>query len=156
MSFVFKLSGLIIDAFGEWQDLSLHTKHIKYLCSILKGNEAKFIVVGGAGSLYMDKEYKIRLMDTPDFPKEYLPLAKASAEALEYLCTQNEINWLYVSPAAIFDYNAKKTNSYQIIGEEFQTNKQGESIISYKDYAMALIKLASNNTYNKQRIGLIS
>jgi hypothetical protein len=60
---------VIIDAFGEWQDLSLHLKHIEYLNSILQGNEAKLIVVGGAGSLYMNTTHTLRLMDTPEFPK---------------------------------------------------------------------------------------
>ena len=45
---------VIVDAFGEWQDLSLHLKHIEHLNSILQGNEAKLIVVGDAGSLYME------------------------------------------------------------------------------------------------------
>ena len=74
---------VIIDAFGEWQDLSLHKKHIEFLDKILQGNSAKLVVVGGAGSLYMDKSHTTRLMDTPDFPKEYMGVAEATAEVLK-------------------------------------------------------------------------
>lgn len=37
---------VIIDAFGEWQNLSLHKAHMEHLVQILSGNSAKFLVVG--------------------------------------------------------------------------------------------------------------
>ena len=85
---------VIVDAFGEWQNLSLHKAHIEHLVQILAGNSAKFLVVGGAGSLYMDKEHTVMFMDTPDFPQEYIPVAKATAEVLEVLRPNNKINWV--------------------------------------------------------------
>ena len=33
---------VIIDAFGEWQNLSLHKAHMEHLVQILSGNRAKF------------------------------------------------------------------------------------------------------------------
>ena len=85
---------VIIDAFGEWQNLSLHKAHMEHLVQILSGNSAKFLAVGGAGSLYMDKEHSVMFMDTPDFPQEYIPVAKATAEVLEVLRPNNKINWV--------------------------------------------------------------
>lgn len=38
---------IIIDAFGEWGNLSLHKKHIEWLSKILQGSKAKLFVVGG-------------------------------------------------------------------------------------------------------------
>lgn len=38
---------IIIDAFGEWENLSLHKKHIECLSVILQGSKAKLFVVGG-------------------------------------------------------------------------------------------------------------
>ncbi|WP_301008355.1 SDR family oxidoreductase [Helicobacter sp. UBA3407] len=144
---------VIIDAFGEWQDLSLHLKHIEYLNSILQGNEAKLIVVGGAGSLYMNTTHTLRLMDTPEFPKEYMGVAEATAEVLEFVRKSN-LNWLYISPAALF-YEGKSQN-YELIGEEFKVNAKGESRVSYSTYATALIKLLSSGEIKmRQRISLI-
>ncbi len=146
---------VIIDCFGEWKDLSLHKKHIEYLVKILAGNKARFLVVGGAGSLYMDKTHSTRLMDTPSFPSEYLGVTKATADVLDVLRNTKEIHWVYVCPPAEFVFDAPKTGKYKIIGEEFETNAKGESKGSYADYATAMIEIAGDSKYDKQRMGVI-
>lgn len=146
---------VIIDAFGEWQNLSLHKAHMEHLVQILSGNRAKFLVVGGAGSLYMDTSHTTMLMDTPDFPQEYLPVARATAEAFDVIKASKGINWVYVSPPAVFIPDAPKSGKYKIIGEEFELNSKGESKISYADYAIAMIEIALDSTYSKQRVGVI-
>ena len=146
---------VIIDAFGEWQNLSLHKAHMEHLVQILSGNRAKFLAVGGAGSLYMDKEHSVMFMDTPDFPQEYLPVARTTAEAFDVIKVSKDINWVYVSPPAVFIPDAPKSGKYKIIGEEFEVNSKGESKISYADYAIAMIEIAIDSTYSKQRVGVI-
>ncbi|KPH49859.1 NADH-flavin reductase [Helicobacter pullorum] len=146
---------VIIDAFGEWQNLSLHKAHMEHLVQILSGNRAKFLAVGGAGSLHMDTSHTTMLMDTPDFPKEYLPVARATAETFDVIKASKGINWLYVSPPAVFIPDAPKSGKYKIIGEEFELNSKGESKISYADYAIAMIEIALDSTYSKQRVGVI-
>ena len=146
---------VIIDAFGEWQNLSLHKAHMEHLVQILSGNRAKFLAVGGAGSLYMDTSHTTMLMDTPDFPQEYLPVARATAEAFDVIKASKGINWVYVSPPAVFIQDAPKSGKYKIIGEEFELNSKGESKISYADYAIAMIEIALDSTYSKQRVGVI-
>ncbi|VEJ07116.1 Putative NADH-flavin reductase [Helicobacter pullorum] len=146
---------VIIDAFGEWQNLSLHKAHMEHLVQILSGNSAKFLVVGGAGSLYMDTSHTTMLMDTPDFPKEYIPIARAETEGLAVLRNTQGLNWVYVSPPAVFIPDAPKSGKYKIIGEEFKVNSKGESKISYADYAIAMIEIALDSTYSKQRVGVI-
>lgn len=44
---------VIINAFGEWEDFSLFKKQGAHLA----GNKARFLVVGGAGGLYIDKSH---------------------------------------------------------------------------------------------------
>ncbi len=102
---------VIIDAFGEWQNLSLHKAHMEHLVQILSGNSAKFLVVGGAGSLYMDTSHTTMLMDTPDFPKEYIPIARAETEGLAVLRNTQGLNWVYVSPPAVFIPDAPKSGN---------------------------------------------
>lgn len=146
---------VIIDAFGEWKDLSLHKKHAEHLVQILQGNKARFLVVGGAGSLYMDKSHTTKLMDTPTFPDSYQGVAKATAEVLELLRGQKGINWVYVSPPAEFVADGAKSGKYKIIGEEFEVNAKGESKASYADYASAMIDIAENKKLNQVRVGVI-
>ncbi|MWV61806.1 NAD(P)H-binding protein [Helicobacter saguini] len=155
------LSGFdsIVDAFGEVKDPSLFVKHIQHLHDILKGNPARLIIVGGAGSLYLDKSHTKQLFDTPDFPKEYLPVAKAHGEVLDFLRAQDSkagaINWVYVSPPADFRFDGVKSGKYKIIGEEFETNSKGESAGSYADYALAIVDIIKDSKINKQRVGVI-
>ncbi len=146
---------VIIDAFGEWQNLALYQKHGAHLLSILKNNPAKFLVVGGAGSLFMDKAHTVMLMDTPDFPEGYKGVARAHGELLNLLRQEKNLNWVYVSPAAEFVFDAPQTGAYKIIGEEFETNAQGESKISYADYASAMLDVAEDNTLCHTRVGAI-
>lgn len=151
------LSGfdVIIDAFGEWKDLSLHKKHGEHLLKILQGNKARFLVVGGAGTLYMDKSHTTRLMDMPTFPESHRLIAKAGAEVWELIRVEKGINWVYVSPPAEFVPDAPKSGKYKIIGEEFEVNAKGESKGSYADYASAMIDIAQNPKLNQVRVGVI-
>lgn len=146
---------VIIDAFGEWQDLSLHKKHIESLSKILQGSRARLLVVGGAGSLYMDSSHTARLMDMPNFPKEYLGVAQANAEVLTFLRDEKGFTWVYVSPSLEFVPALPKSNHYKIIGEEFELNANNESKISYGDYASAMIDIALDLGYKNMRVGVI-
>lgn len=146
---------VIIDAFGEWQDLSLHKKHIEYLSRILNGQKAKFLIIGGAGSLYMDKSHTTMLMNTKGFPTEYIGVATAAAEVLGVLRKQTTFDWVYVSPAAVFSPEIPKSGKYKIIGEEFEVNSNGQSEVGYADYASAMLEIAIDPKYKKERVGVI-
>ncbi|MBQ7659666.1 MAG: NAD(P)H-binding protein, partial [Alphaproteobacteria bacterium] len=76
---------VVIDAFGAWTEdtLPLHSKSLKHLCDILSNSDTRLLVVGGAGSLYVNKEHTMQVVDTPDFPEMFKPLAKAQGKALE-------------------------------------------------------------------------
>ena len=146
---------VIIDAFGEWQDLSLHKKHTESLSKILQGSRARLLVVGGAGSLYMDSSHTARLMDMPNFPKEYLGVAQATAEVLTFLRDEKGFTWVYVCPATEFVPTLSKSNHYKIIGEEFELNANNESKIGYRDYASAMMDIALDSNYEDVRVGVI-
>ena len=146
---------VVIDAFGEWKDFSLYKKHGEHLAKILAGSKARLLVVGGAGSYYMDKSHTTRLMDMPTFPSAYKGVANAHAELLGLLREQNGLNFVYVSPPAEFIADAPKSGKYKIIGEEFEVNAKGESKGSYADYASAMIDIAQDLNINKVRVGVI-
>ena len=50
---------VVIDAFGTWAEetLPLHSTSLKHLCDLLSGTDTRLLVVGGAGSLYVDSEH---------------------------------------------------------------------------------------------------
>lgn len=145
----------IISAYGVVATPQDYDPVYRHLSSILQGNKARLLIVGGAGSLYMDKEHKMQLIDTPDFPDIYKPVASAHNKVLSFLRTQNNLNWVYVSPPAEFIYEGAKTGKYKIIGELFEVNDKGESKGSYADYAAAMLDIAEDVKINKQRVGVI-
>lgn len=148
---------VVIDAFGTWSEdtFPLHTKSLMKLCDILSKTKTRLLVVGGAGSLFVDKEHKITLMDTPDFPDVFKPLASAMGDSLEKLRKRDDVKWTYISPAADFRADLDKTGEYILAGEEFVLNDKNESIIGYKDFAVAMIDEAINGKHIQQRISVL-
>ncbi|AKV56050.1 NADH-flavin reductase [Bifidobacterium actinocoloniiforme DSM 22766] len=149
--------GVVVDAFGVFklEDLPEHMTSLKHLCDALTGLSTRLLVVGGAGSLYLNPEHTQELKDTPDFPREAYPLAKIMSQSLEQLRLRSDVTWTYLSPAADFRADGPRTGKYLLRGEEYSTNERGESSISYADYAIGLVDEAESAAHPFQRISLI-
>ena len=147
---------VVIDAFGVFvpERLNEHSTSLKHLADILSATNTRLLVVGGAGSLYLNKEHTLQLIDAPDFPDAYKPVASSMNTSLSELRKRDDVNWTYVSPAADFRADGAKTGKYTLAGEEFSTNADGESVISYADYAIAIIDEATKGNHIKQRISV--
>lgn len=137
---------VVVDAFGAWTEETLpgHSLSLKTLCDALSGTDTRLIVVGGAGSLYVNAEHTATVSDGADFPPQFLPLAKAQGKALNELRERDDVKWTFISPAADFRADGEKTGHYILGGEELMLNSKGESVISYADYALALADEAFN------------
>ncbi|MBQ7219706.1 MAG: NAD(P)-dependent oxidoreductase [Synergistaceae bacterium] len=147
----------VIDAFGAWtpETLPLHSETLKTLCDALSGTNTRLLVVGGAGSLYVNPEHTTQLYQTPDFPEMFKPLAMAQAKALDELRKRDDVRWTFVSPAADFQADGARTGRYILAGEELTPNAKGESVISYADYAVAMIDEAVKGNHIRQRISVV-
>jgi putative NADH-flavin reductase len=77
-------------------------------------------------------------------------------KALTYLRTRTDVRWTYISPAGNFQADGVKTGKYMWGGEELLLNSNGESVISYADYASAMIDEAVNGNHIRQRISVVS
>lgn len=153
-----KDSDVVIDAFGAWTEETLpqHSTSLKHLCDTLSGTNIRLLVVGGAGSLYVNPEHTLCVSDGPDFPDIFKPLAAAMAKAFGELRQRNDVKWTYLSPAGDFKADGARTGRYIIGGEELTLNSKGESIISYADYAIAMIDEAENGKHIQQRFSVVS
>lgn len=149
---------VVIDAFGAWtpETLPQHSTSLNHLCNILSGKETRLLVVGGAGSLYVNPEHTIQVMDGADFPEMFKPLASNMGKALDELRTRTDVKWTYISPAGDFQADGAKTGKYILGGEELILNSKGESVISYADYAVAMVDEAMNGNHIQQRISVVS
>ncbi|HGF1449447.1 TPA: NAD(P)-dependent oxidoreductase [Streptococcus suis] len=148
---------VVVNAFGAWTSETLpdHSRLASHLTDLLAGTSTRLLIVGGAGSLFLDETGQLALKDSPDFPAEYLPIAEAMGEGLAIYRQAQDVNWLYLSPAADFDATGEKTGVYTLAGEVFQVNAKGESYISYRDYALALLDLAENSEHNQVRLSVL-
>ena len=150
-------SDVVVDAFGAWtpETLDQHSTTLKHLCDILSGTDTRLLVVGGAGSLYVNPEHTVQVSDGPGFPDAFKPLASAMAKALSELRERKDVKWTYISPAGDFQANGERSGQYILGGEELTLNSKGESIISYADYAIAMIDEATKGDHIQQRISVV-
>lgn len=149
---------VVVDAFGAWTEETLpqHTTSLKHLCDIVSGKEIRLLIVGGAGSLYVNPEHAVQVMDLADFPETFKPLASNMGKALEELRSRNDVKWTYLSPAGDFQADGKRTGKYILGGEELILNSNGESMISYADYAIAMVDKAIKGNYIHKRISVVA
>lgn len=148
----------VVDAFGAWVPdvLPQHSTSLKHLCDILSGTDTRLLIVGGAGSLYVNAEHTVRVMDGPDFPDMFKPLAAAQGKALDELRTRNDVKWTFISPAGDFRPDGERTGKYILGGEELVLNSKGESVISYADYAVAMVDEIVGGNNIQKRISVVS
>ena len=147
----------VVDAFGAWTEdvLPQHSTTLAHLCDVLSGTDVRLLVVGGAGSLFVDPEHTMTVSDGPDFPDIFKPLAAAMAKALGELREREDVKWTYISPAGDFQADGERSGKYILGGEELTLNSRGESIISYADYAIAMVDEIEKGDHIRQRISAV-
>ena len=147
----------VVDGFGAWkdEDQPMHVKTSQHLCDLLSETDTRLLVVGGAGSLYVNPEHTVQVKDGSDFPAMFLPLAKAQGQELEELRKRDDVRWTFISPAGDFQADGERTGKYILAGEELTLNSKGESIISYADYAIAMIDEIETGDHIRQRISVV-
>ncbi|HEV8295788.1 MAG TPA: NAD(P)H-binding protein [Acidimicrobiales bacterium] len=101
-----------------------------------KAGVRRLVVVGGAGSLEIAPG--VRLVDSPEFLDAWKPNALAQTAALDVYRTIDDLDWTYISPAALIEAG-ERTGRYRTGGEQLLTDDQGKSRITYADYAIALV-----------------
>lgn len=142
----------VISAFAAWtpETFPLHKKVAKHLADALSGTKTRLLVIGGAGTLYVDDKQTM-VMDTPSFPAEYMGVAKATAESFSELKGRKGVLWTYVSPAGDYDANGARTGKYVLGGDNLILNSKSESYISYADLALAVIDELKNGAFVQKR-----
>jgi putative NADH-flavin reductase len=111
-------------------------------------NPAKrFLYVGGAGSLFVAPG--VTVISSGHLPAEVLPIAVAHADALDLL-KQSDINWTSFSPAGFFE-PGPRTGKFRLGKDNLVADAQGNSKISFPDYAIALVDELEKPQHERQR-----
>lgn len=148
----------VVDAFGAWtlETIPQIPEVVEKLCDLLSGMDTRLLIVGGAGSLYVNAEHTISVADGSDFPDAFKPLAAAHGKALDELRKRNDVKWTYISPAGDFQAEGERTGKYILGGEELVLNSKGESVISYADYAIAMVDEIVSGNHIQERISVVA
>ena len=148
----------VVDAYGNWtpEAVDLIPAATVHMEKILSGSDTRLLVVGGAGSLYVDPEHTKTVVDVTPFPEAAMPVVNGHGKALEELRKFDNVNWTYVSPAGDFQPDGERTGKYILGGEELVLNSKGESVISYADYAIAMVDEIESGKHIKERISVVS
>lgn len=147
---------VVVNAFGApLGEEQAHVDAGHALIQALKGTDTKAVIVGGAGSLYVDENKTVKVIDTPDFPDFVKPTAKGQGRNLQELQETTDIIWTFISPSAVFDAEGKRTGSYQTGKDHLLINTKGESYISYADYAIAVLDEIENPQHINERFTVV-
>ncbi len=156
LAHVLKGNDAVISTFNPgWTNPNIFEDFLKGAKSIEKAIEEsgvkRFIVVGGAGSLYIAEN--IQLIDTPEFPAEIKPGAEAARQYLEIIKKNTELDWTFFSPAIEMHQGTAgvRKGTYRTALENPVFDENGRSILSVEDVAVALVDELENNQFVKLR-----
>lgn len=115
--------------------------------AVKKSGVKRFLVIGGAGSLFIDGK---QLVDSPEFPKEWLSGAQSARDYLNIIREETELDWTFLSPAIML-HPGERTGKYRTNTESPVFSAEGKSEISVEDLAVAIIDELENNQFVQKR-----
>lgn len=118
----------------------------------LAGSDARFLIVGGFGSLKgADGE---RIVTTDAFAPEYRPEALELFSAFERVSAL-DVDWTYISPAGTFGGfvpDQTRRGEYRTGGDSAFFDADGQSTISGPDFALAVVDEIEADTHRREHI----
>lgn len=141
---------LVISAFNPGKDASgMGTRSI--IDAVKQSDVDRLLAVGGAGTLEVASGQ--RLVDQPDFPAEWKDGALKTAAFLEQLRGEADVDWVFVSPAAMIA-PGERTGTYRVGGDQLMAGEDGQSRISIEDYAVAMLDEAEKPQHSRARFSV--
>ena len=119
----------------------------KLLEAAIASGVQRFVFVGGAGALEVAPG--VTLIASGHLPAEWMGIAVAHADALE-LARKSDVNWTSLAPAAFFEAG-ERTGKFRLGKDGLISDEQGNSRISFEDYAIALVDELENPRHERQR-----
>jgi uncharacterized protein len=143
----------VISSFGiDWHNPETFPLYSKAAQAILraakKAGVKRVLNVGGAGSLEIAPG--LQIVDTPEFPVMWKAGADEQRKSLEIFRKENELEWTFFSPALMIE-PGPKTGRFRIGKDNPIFDDQGNSHISYDDYASAMLDELEKPQFIRQR-----
>jgi putative NADH-flavin reductase len=143
----------VISAFNPgWGNSDIYNLQIKGTQAIINGVKKaginRLLFVGGAGSL--EVKPGVQALDLPGFPAEYKQGALATREALNLLRKELVLDWSFLSPSADI-FPGQRTGKFRLGTDQMLSDANGQSRISTRDYAVAMIDEVEHPAHIRQR-----
>ena len=122
----------------------------KILSAAKKSGVERLLIVGGAGTLFCTPG--LRVVDSGAIPEEIIGGVRPLGDFyLNTLMNENDIDWVFFSPAGVFDQEGKKTGNYRLGKDDLIVDGEGNSHISVQDYADAMVDELEKPAHHKER-----
>ena len=122
----------------------------KILSAAKKSGVERLLIVGGAGTLFCAPG--LRVVDSGAIPEEIMGGVRPLGDFyLNTLMNENDIDWVFFSPAGVFDQQGKKTGNYRLGKDDLIVDADGNSHISVQDYADAMVNELEKPAHHKER-----
>ena len=145
----------IISAYNPgWTNPDIETliteNYPKILEAAKKSGVERLLIVGGAGTLFCAPG--LRVVDSGAIPEEIMGGVRPLGDFyLNTLMNENDIDWIFFSPAGVFDQEGKKTGNYRLGKDDLIVDAEGNSHISVQDYADAMVNELEKPAHHKER-----
>ncbi len=146
---------VVVSAFNPgWTNPNIYNDFIKGAEAIQAGvkasNVKRLIVIGGAGSLFIDGQ---QLVDGENFPAEIKPGATAARDYLNTLKEEKDLNWTFFSPAIEMHpgITIGRTGKYRLGLENPVFDEAGKCVLSVQDLAIVIADEVESNKHPRQR-----
>ena len=110
----------------------------------------RLLIVGGAGTLFCAPG--LRVVDSGAIPEEIMGGVRPLGDFyLNTLMNENDIDWVFFSPAGAFDENGQRTGEFRLGKDDLIVDAEGNSHISVQDYAVAMVDELEQENHHKER-----
>lgn len=148
--------GAVVSAYNAgWTNPHIYADFMKGSRAIVQGVKAagvkRYLVVGGAGSLYVNGQ---QLVDSPDFPAAIRDGAAAARDMLTELQGEGSLEWTLLSPPIAMQLGARgeRTGTYRVGSDEPLMQADGQpGSISAADLAVALVDALDKGEHVRAR-----
>ena len=92
-------------------------------------------------------------MDQPDFPAQFRGGAAAARDYFEILKKEDELEWTFFSPAILMgpSTSGKRKGIYRTGLDQPVFDKEGKSVLSVEDLAVAVVDELEHPKHKRQR-----
>lgn len=146
----------VISAYNAgWTNPDLYQEFLKgsqsIQAAVKNAGVKRFIVVGGAGSLFIAPD--LQIVDTKEFPADIKPGALAARDYLTLLKEEQVLDWTFLSPAIEMHPGTSgvRKGAYRTGLENPVFDENGRSILSVEDTAVAIVDELETPRHIRQR-----